>query len=278
MQLGEIGIWASRHGIGEGNFGGAAHVAEQLGFGTLWVGGSPRLLSLRPMLEATSRLIVATGIVNIWQYEPAQLAEEFAELDADFPERLLLGVGIGHPEATSDYRRPLTTMRTFLDGLDNAPHPVPSDRRCIAALRSKMLDLSAERSLGTHPYFTSVEHTRIARARVGRRALVAPELACVLDEHRDRGLAVARGYAARYLSLANYTNNLLESGFDERDIADGGSDRLIDAVVPHGSAADIAAVVRAHLEAGADHVCVQPVGVDGVPHAEWAALAAELIP
>ncbi len=278
MQLGEIGVWIFFSEIGDEGAEEAARSAEALGFGALWLGGSPRLPSLRPMLAATDRLIIATGIVNVWDYEAEQLATEFAALDAEFPERLLLGIGCGHPEETSDYTRPLTTMRHYLDVLDRAPHPVPPDRRCLAALGPKMLELSAERSLGAHPYFTPVEHTRSARERVGPRALVAPEVAGVLDEDRERGLATAREYATEYLALRNYANNLLAFGFTERDFEGGGSERLIDAIVPHGSAAQIAALARAHLDAGADHVCVQAIGVHGVPGAEWAALAAELIP
>lgn len=165
-------------------------------------------------------------------------------------------------------------MRGFLDGLDAAAKPLPRGERCLAALGPKMLDLSAERALGTHPYFTSVEHTRFARERVGEAALAAPELACVVDTDTDRARASARAYAALYLNLRNYTSPLLEFGFTDADIADGGSDRLIDAIVPHGSAEQIVAAAREHLHAGADHVCLQPVGVPGIPHEEWGALAA----
>ena len=168
MRLGEIGVWTSYRAIGEENAATAANLVEQLGFGAFWLGGSPRLPAVRPLLEASERLVIATGIVNVWQYEPAQLAEEFAVLNADFPDRLLLGVGIGHPEATGEYTRPLTKMGEFLDGLDRAPEPVPTDLRCIAALGPKMLKLSAERSLGTHPYFVPVEHTSQARTELGR--------------------------------------------------------------------------------------------------------------
>jgi probable F420-dependent oxidoreductase len=277
MQLADIGIWTSYRALGEENAGEAAALAEQLGFGAFWLGGSPLLPAVRPLLAATERIVVATGIVNVWDYEPATLAAEHAELTADFPGRLLLGIGISHPETRTDYARPLSTMREFLDGLDAAPTPVPREERCVAALGPKMLDLSAQRSLGTHPYFTPVEHTRFARERVGPDALVAPELACVVDDDAERARATAREYAASYLRLRNYTNNLLKFGFAEADIADGGSDRLIDAIVPQGSADAIAAVVRAHLDAGADHVCVQPVGVRGIPRDEWTALAAALI-
>lgn len=277
MLLGGFGVWTLYHAIGKENAGDAARLVEDLGYGTMWLGGSPQLASVRPLLEATERIVIATGIVNIWAYEPAQLATEWAELEKAFPGRLLLGIGVGHPEATSDYTRPLSAMRSFLDGLDQAQIPVPFDRRCLAALGPKMLTLSAERSLGTHPYFVPVEHTRFARKHVGGRGLVAPELACVLDSDDARARITARAYAKLYLGLRNYTSNLLDFGFTEQDIADGGSDRLIDAIVPHGSAEQIATVARAHHAAGADHVCVQTVGVSGVPRDEWTALAQVLI-
>jgi probable F420-dependent oxidoreductase len=140
-----------------------------------------------------------------------------------------------------------------------------------------MLELSAERSRGAIPYFTPVAHTRFARERVGENALVAPELACVIDSDTTRARATARRYAELYLGLRNYTSNLLRFDFTDEDIARGGSDRLIDAVVPHGMAEEIAAVARAHLDAGADHVCLQPVGVGGIPRQEWTSLAAALI-
>jgi len=277
MQLGEIGIWTSYRAIDERDAGQAAELVESLGYGALWLGGSPRLPTVRPLLDATERLTVATGIVNVWQYEPATLAAERAELAAEFPGRLLLGIGIGHPEATSDYSHPLTTMRRFFDGLDGAATPVPRDERCVAALGPRMLDLCADRSLGTLTYFTPVEHTRFARERVGENALVATELACVLDVDDDRARATARRYAELYLGLRNYTTNLLKFGFGEQDLAGGGSDRLIDAIVPHGTAEEIAAVARAHLDAGASHVCLQTVGISGIPREQWTALAAALV-
>ena len=277
MQLGEIGIWTSYRAIAERDAGEAAKLVESLGYGTFWLGGSPRLPTVRPLLDATERLTVATGIVNVWQYEPATLAAEHAELARAFPGRLLLGIGIGHPEATSDYSRPLSTMRQFFDGLDSAATPVPRDERCVAALGPKMLDLGADRSLGTLTYFTPVEHTRFARERVGENGLVATELACVLDVDDDRARATAREYAALYLGLRNYTTNLLRFGFTEQDIAGGGSDRLIDAIIPHGTAEEIAAVAREHLDAGANHVCLQTVGISGIPREQWTALAAALI-
>jgi probable F420-dependent oxidoreductase len=277
MQLNEIGVWTSYHAIGQENAGEAARLVESLGFGAFWLGGSPRLPTVRPLLAATEHLTVATGIVNVWQYQPATLAAEHAELERDFPDRLLLGIGIGHPEATSEYASPLSTMRDFFDGLDRASTPVAGNQRCMAALGPRMLDLCAERSRGAHTYFVPVEHTRVAREQVGETALIAPELACVLDTDTERARVKAREYATRYLGLRNYTGNLLKFGFSQQDIAAGGSDRLIDAIIPHGSADEIAAVAREHLDAGANHVCLQPIGVHGIPRQEWTALASALI-
>jgi probable F420-dependent oxidoreductase len=277
MQLGEIGVWTSYRPFGAERAGEAAKLIESLGFGTWWVGGSPHVPDIRPVLEATSGLVAATGILNVWINDPAATAAADAQLRADFPDRFMLGIGIGHPEATSDYRRPLAAMSEFLDGLDASPTPPPVDGRCLAALGPRMLDLAGERSAGTHSYFVSVEHTRFARDRLGPGKLVVPELACVIEKDPIRAKAVARTYAQLYLGLRNYTNNLLRFGFSERDIADGGSDRLIDAVVPQGSAEQIADVVRAHLEAGADHVCVQPLGENGIPRESWTALARALL-
>jgi probable F420-dependent oxidoreductase len=219
---------------------------------------------------------VITGILNVWQHEPADVAAAHARITAEHPNRFLLGIGIGHPEATSDYTRPLTAMREFLDGLDGAETPVPRDQRLLAALGPKMLDLAGERSLGTHPYFITLEHTFIARERLGEDALVAPEVAVVLDPNPESARKTAREYATLYLGLSNYTKNLLEFGFSEDDFRDGGSDKLIDAVIPNGSPERVAAHIEAHLDAGADHVCIQPLGSDE-PTRDYAALAAVLL-
>jgi probable F420-dependent oxidoreductase len=276
MDFGDFGAWTSYRRIDKDDAGEAARAAEEAGLSTFWLGGSPRLEETRPLLEGSEKLVVGTSIVNIWGYDPADLAREFAELEADFPGRLCVGIGVGHPEATSDYKRPLTNLEAFLDGIDAAAEPIPTDRRIIAALGPKMLRMSARRSLGTIPYFTSVDHTRFARETVGPEALVIPELACVLDEDVERARAAAREYAQLYLGLSNYTNALLEHGFEQADIEDGGSDRLIDHVIPHGTAEDIAAAARAHVEAGADHVALQTLGGEGIPADDWKALAAAL--
>jgi probable F420-dependent oxidoreductase len=269
--LGKIGIWR-RHQQG---LGGVQDI-EELGFGTLWLGGSPAPSDARPFLERSRDLVVATGILNVWRHEPAEVAPEAVALDREFGGRFLLGVGIGHPEATSAYRRPVATMRGFFDGLDTAEPPVPRDRRVAAALGPRMLDLAAQRSLGAHPYLTPVEHTRHARERLGPGVLLAPELTIVVEPDPETGREKARRFAAPYLDRTNYAANLLRHGFTERDLADGGSDRLIDSVVPHGSAERLADAVRAHLDAGADHVCLQPVGRGDAPVDDYRALSRAL--
>lgn len=276
IELGRFGLWTSYRAIGEENAADAAQLAERLGYGTFWLGGSPRPSMVTPLLAATKRLCAATGIVNVWA-DPAELvAGEQAQVRSEYPDRFMMGIGIGHPEATSDYTRPLKSMREFLDRLDAAQPQLPADGRCLAALGPKMLDLARDRASGTHTYFVAPEHTRFARERLGPDALIAAELACAVDTDVERGRATSREYAKLYLGLQNYTNNLLRFGFDASDIADGGSDRLIDKIVPHGSAEQIAAAAQAHLDAGADHVCLQTVGVQGVPQPQWTALASAL--
>ena len=214
----------------------------------------------------------------MWQHEPADVAAQRAELARDFPGRFLLGIGVGHPEATAEYEGPLAKMGAFFDGLDAAAEPVPRGRARGGRARAAGCSSSRRaRSLGTHTYFVTPEHTRFAREQVGPDALVAPELAVVVEADDETARAVAREYAALYLGRRNYTNNLLRFGFTERDVADGGSDRLIDAVIPHGSAERVAEAVRAHLDAGADHVALQPLGHGGAPVADYEALAKALL-
>ncbi len=268
--LGRLGVWATPRTTDD--LPGLARAVESFGYDTFWLGGSPPERALRHLLGATETLVCATGILNVWQHRPADVAREHAELTAQYPDRVVLGIGVGHPEATSDYTRPLKAMREFFAGLDG----VPKDERIAAALGPKMLDLAAEQSLGTHPYFIDVQHTRFARERLGEGPIIAPEVACVVDPDPETARPKAREYAALYLGLENYTNNLLRFGYTEADIADGGSDRLIDAVVPHGTAERIAEVVQQHYAAGADHVCLQPVGGDPLADLEALAVACRM--
>jgi probable F420-dependent oxidoreductase len=271
-ELGRIGIWIPRTAGTD-----AVTAIEELGYGALWVGFSPSLEQTRPFLEASNGMTVATGILNVWQHEPADVAAGHAELQRDFGGRFLLGIGIGHPEATQEYEKPLAKMRAYFDGLDAADPPVPRDERLAAALGPKMLDLTAERSLGAHPYFAPVEHTRSAREQLGTGPLLAPELTVVVERDADTAREKGREFATRYLGRSNYRRNLLRLGFDDSDLEGGGSDRLIDAVVPHGSAEEVAEAVRAHLDAGADHVCLQPIGHGAAPLDDYRALAAVLL-
>jgi probable F420-dependent oxidoreductase len=276
MELTKFGVWVGRS-LPEEEYGAAAALAQDLGFGALWLGGSPRLPKLRPMLEATDKLVIATGVVNIWQYDPVELAAEFAVLESDFPGRVLLGIGIGHREATSEYTKPLSTTREFFDAIAASAHPVPRELMVAAALGPKMLDLSFERTLGTHPYFTPPAHTRFARERLGPSALIAPEQTVVIDSDPASAVEKARKFALPYLNRINYTSNLKRFGYSDADMAEGGTPALVDEIVPQGTAEQVAAAVTAHLDAGADHVCVQTVGTVGVPTAEWTEVAAALI-
>jgi probable F420-dependent oxidoreductase len=272
MDLGQLGVWRRRqegsHDLGE---------LEALGFTAFWVGSSPSLAEAREFLERSSTLTIATGILNVWEHEPADVAAQHAELVRDFPDRFLLGIGVGHPERTAEYQTPLAKMTAFFDGLDAAPQPVPKAQRAGAALGPKMLDLVVERSLGAHTYFVPPEHTRLAREQLGPEALIATELAVVVETDDHAAREAARAYAKLYLGASNYRRNLKRLGFTADDIDGGGSDRLIDAVIPHGSAEAIAEVVRAHLDAGADHVCLQPVGHGDAPLDDYRALAAVLL-
>jgi len=271
MDLGQIGIWRRRM---EGS--DDLHELEALGYTAFWVGSSPSPADARVFLERSSTLTVATGILNVWQHDPADVAAQHAELTRDFPDRFLLGIGVGHPEATAEYQAPLATMTAFFDGLDAAPQPVPKDQRIAAALGPKMLALAAERSLGAHTYFVPPEHTRLAREQLGPEPLIVTEVAMTVETDDDAAREAARVYAKMYLAARNYRRNLQRLGFTEDDIDGGGSDRIIDAVIPHGTPEQIAQVVRAHLDAGANHVCLQPVGHGDAPMDDYRALAAAL--
>jgi probable F420-dependent oxidoreductase len=234
------------------------------------------------LLSATERITVATGIVSIWTHPPKQTAALHARLTAEFPERLLLGLGVSHAPAVEGaggtYRRPLSEMIGYLDVLDAADPPVPREERVIAALAPRMLALARERALGSHPYLVSPEHTRLAREALGPAGLLAPEQTVVLEEDPDTARAVAREWLARYLQLPNYTDNLVRLGFDPADIENGGSDRLVDELVAWGGVEQVRARVDAQHAAGADHVAVQVVTSDPerLPREEWRRIAAAL--
>lgn len=230
---------------------------EALGYGAIWAGGSPpaELDWVDPILGETENLALATGIVNIWTAAAGPTAESFHRIDAAYPNRFLLGIGVGHPEAHQEYKKPYDALTEYLDELDKLG--VPKDRRVVAALGPQVLKLSARRSAGAHPYLTTPEHTRQARELVGPDAFIAPEHKVVLTTDSDQARAVGRKALEIYLNLANYLNNWKRLGFTDADVAKPGSDALVDAVVAHGTVDAVAARLSEHLAAGADHVPVQ---------------------
>ncbi len=258
--------------------------SKSLGYGALWSSGGfdPGFPpSFDRILGSTTRIPVASGIISMWTAAPAQVGPAVAELEAKYPGRFLLGIGASHAAIVGDYTRPYSYMVSYLDALDALDVPVPKDRRVLAALRRRMLELAAERAAGAHPYFIPVEHTAFARSVLGPDALLAPEVAVVVETDPTAARALARDYASIYLNLPNYTGNLRDFGFSDDDINDGGSDRLIDAVIPWGNATSIAERIREHFDAGADHVCLQVISATGrdgtLPINEYRELAGALI-
>jgi probable F420-dependent oxidoreductase len=234
-----------------------ARFLESLGYETVWQGGSPPadLAHVSAILDATSTLKVATGIVNVWTADAAEIARSYHRIEAAQPERFLLGVGVGHPEATATYHSPYQTLVDYLDVLD--ADGVPVDRQVLAALGPRVLRLAAARTGGAHPYLVTPEHTRLAREILGPGKLLAPEQRVVLDADPVRARALGRASVKPYLRLTNYTTNLQRLGFTADDVAGEGSDRLIDALVVSGDDAEIRRRFEEHLTAGADHVAVQ---------------------
>jgi probable F420-dependent oxidoreductase len=230
---------------------------ESLGYGAIWAGGSPAadLSWVDPILAATTTLQLATGIVNIWTADAGPVSESFHRIDKAYPGRFLLGIGVGHPEAGHEYKKPYDALTEYLDALDQ--HGVPKDRRVVAALGPQVLKLSARRSAGAHPYLTTPEHTAQAREIVGPDAFIAPEHKVVLTTDAEKARAVGRKALEIYLNLPNYLNSWKRLGFTDEDVAKPGSDRLVDAVVAYGTTDAIAARLKEHLAAGADHVPVQ---------------------
>lgn len=253
-RLGTYGIWARQNDLTEDT----ALAVEDHGFDALWIGGSPPedLQLAEDLLEATRSIVIATGITNIWNTDPAVVARRSLELNETYPDRFLLGVGVGHREATTEYRRPMEAISEYLDVLDR--EGLGADRRILAALGPRMLELSRERSIGAHPYLTTPEHTAQARAILGEGPVLAPEQKVVIEQDPQRAREIARPSVDQpYLHLKNYTDNLRRLGYTDSDFADGGSDALIDRLALHGDAPAVASALREHLRAGADHVVVQ---------------------
>jgi probable F420-dependent oxidoreductase len=251
-----VGIWQFFDGDPIGRTRETAAEVEELGFTQLWFGeyaGREAFTQAALLLAATSELVVATGIARFDQRSPLAAEGAIRALGEAYPGRFIAGIG-GHRPGT----RPLAAIRDYLDGMDAAelpgqPQPSPRPLRLLAALGPKFLDLSAERADGAHPYFVPPEHTALARERLGPGKYLAVEQAVVLDGSRE----VAREHVAGYVKLAaHHRSNLRRLGFTDEDLADGGSDRLVGALVAVGEQ-QVAGRIRAHLDAGADHVCVQ---------------------
>jgi len=286
-RLSGTGIWSTS--LRYGDAGEAATLAaelEALGYSALWIPdiGGDLFGPLGNLLGATTTATIATGILIVWMHTPEEAAAEHARLHAEHGPRFLCGIGISHrplidhANEPGTYRKPLETMAVYLDGLDAAPTPLAPQDRVIAALGPKMLELARTRTAGTHPYLVTPELTHNARAGIGLDGLVASEQGVVLETAPTRAREIARQHLATYLNLPNYSNNWKRQGFTDSDLADGGSDRLVDALVVWGDEATIAARVQEHRDAGADHVCIQVLtdNLGAFPADQWRALAPAL--
>ena len=282
---GRFGVWSGAFRNSDtGLVRDAAAELDELGYGILWFpGGTSRTFEVAAtLLEAAPGAMVATGIANIWVNEPAEAAQRSTELNARHDGRFLLGLGVSHQPMIDKlrpaaWRSPLGAMTRYLDDLDRIRPTVPTASRLLAALGPKMIELARSRTAGTHPYLVTPDQTAVIRGHIGPGALVAVEQGVVLDSDPSSARATARAALAMYLALPNYVNSWKRAGFTDDDVADGGSDRLIDALVAHGSPEDVASRLRGHLDAGADHVCLQVLGPAGAPpRGEWRVLASAL--
>lgn len=293
VQLGAVGIWTSQLDYQPARQAQeAAAELEQLGFGAIWLpeaAGREALTNAGLLLARTSRIVVATGIANIYARDAMAMAAAQKTLAEAYPGRFLLGLGVSHAPLVERFRghryeKPVPTMRAYLDAMDRAAYqavpPATEPLRVLAALGPKMLQLAAERAAGAHPYFVTPEHTARAREILGANRLLAVEQAVVLETDSIKAREIARAYyMAMHLDLANYVTNLRALGFTDDDFTNGGSNRLVDAIVAWGDIGAIMARVRAHHSAGADHVCLQVLTADrrALPQQEWRELAAGLL-
>ena len=288
LQLGRVGLWAADFDLVPMAAAqeGIAQV-EEMGFGTVWVPEAvlrEAFSSCALLLSATKKMTIATGIANLHARTAQSMQAGWKTLSEAFPNRFLLGIGVSHAPMVQgvhkgNYDKPYSTMVEYLEAMDNgvffSPQPSTPPRRVLAALGPKMLKLAAEKTDGAHPYFTPVEHTAFARETLGKEPLLAPEIAVVLNETPETAKDIANKFMSTYTRLPNYTNNLKRFGFTEDDCVNH-SDRLMDAIVARGSIDVIVSRIKEHLDAGADHVCVQVLtGKPGVlPMTQWEELAA----
>jgi probable F420-dependent oxidoreductase len=291
IDIGKIGIWSFFETQPAAKAREAAAELEELGFKVVWMPeavGREVMTAAGLLLAATRKIVVATGIANIWARDPMTMAAAQKTLCEGYPGRFLLGVGVSHAPLVEGvrghrYEKPLSAMRAYLDAMDKALYVAPAPQgetpRVIGALAPKMLRLSAERADGAHPYFVPPEHSAQARSILGKGPLLAPEQAAVLETDPSQARAIARAHMAMYLGLPNYVSNLKRLGFTDADVANGGSDRLVDAIVVWGDIDAVAKRVRAHHDAGADHVCLQVLGSDPsrLPSSQWRELASALL-
>ena len=290
--LGRIGVWTSTLDAQPAlKAQEAARDLEKMGYAAIWIPESMRREALSNaglLLAGTSRIVVATGIANIYARDATTMAAGQKTLAEAYPGRFLLGLGVSHQPNVEQvrghvYGKPVATMRAYLEAMSKAPYrsvePPEAPATVLAALGPNMLKLAAERTSGAHPYFVPVEHTRRARQALGPQALLAPEQAVVLEADAHRARDIARGHTQSYLRLPNYVNNLRRLGYTEEDVTGGGSDRLVDDIVAWGELDVVASRIRAHLEAGADHVCVQVIAEDpgALPTEAWRTLAEHLL-
>jgi probable F420-dependent oxidoreductase len=293
IELGQIGIWTAQLDYQPAaKAREAAAELEQLGFGAIWFPesvGRESLTNAALLLGATSRVVIATGIANIYARDPVTMAAGQNTLAEAYPGRFLLGLGVSHIPLVEQvrghrYGKPVASMREYLDGMERAPYravpPSVSPLRVLAALGPKMLRVAAERAAGAHSYFVPPEHTTRAREILGSDRLLAVEQAIVLETDSTKAREIARAHTSRYLALPNYVNNLRRLGFADADLGNSGSDRLVDAIVAWGDMAAVLDRVRAHQSAGASHVCVQvlPADPQALPMAQWRELASALLP
>ncbi|HWG74664.1 MAG TPA: LLM class F420-dependent oxidoreductase [Acidimicrobiales bacterium] len=288
--IGRIGVWT-----GALDFVPASRAQELaveiegLGYAAIWVpevAGRDPFVHCALLLSATERIVSATGIANIWARDAVTMAGAAKAVTEAFPERFLLGLGVSHHTLVEDlrghtYAKPLSAMRTYLAAMDEAPYtsarPTTPVRRVLAALGPRMLELAAARADGAHSYFVTPEHTAVARAALGH-GLLCVEQAIVLETDPEAARRIARAHMATYLRLPNYANNVRRLGFGEGDLAEGGSDRLVDAIVAWGDVDTVTSRVGAQLAAGADHVCVQALDEKSrrVPVEQWRRLGPAL--
>ena len=279
------GVWHGALRYGEpAEISEAAAELDELGYTALWIpdAGGDVFGSVELLLKATRQAIIATGILNLWMHTPEETAARYNELVTSKGDRFLVGIGVSHAPLVDSqepgrYRHPIQAMTRFLAGIDAAQPSLPLDRRVLAALGPKMLELAGARAAGVHPYNVTPAHTEQARQILGPDALVLPELAVALTTDAEEARRLGREHLQIYLTLPNYTNNLRRLGFEEADLADGGSNRLVDALLAWGDEDAIKSRVDEHRERGADHVCIQVLSDERpFPYSAWRTLAPAL--